>query len=190
MVCCYGGQSEERSSRVSRVHGKSAHGPFLLAAVLAIAVISGACSRVGPESARKNGTEAQQPQGETAGGGLVAFVKNQKLVNFPSRTIGHALDHYPHLTKKEWKEVPQKSGHISVVFTGWFDLQPQRENGNANGNSGRGIEVMFLVEPSGAFYVFMVNLLEVRADGVISRHPYPDNAAVLSRIYENERILF
>jgi hypothetical protein len=117
-------------------------------------------------------------------------IKNGKLANFQSITIGNAFDSYMYLTKKEWKQTSLKSGHITVEFIGWFEPGTLNDKDMKNGITGRGLEVMFVVNPDGSYYVFMVSMLEAKSDGNVDRHQLNDIAGILAKIYANTKITF
>jgi glycine dehydrogenase subunit 1 len=59
-----------------------------------------------------------------------------------------------------------------------------------NGITGRGLEVIFVVNPDGSYYVFMVSMLEAKSDGNVDRHQLNDIAGILANIYANTKITF
>jgi len=77
-----------------------------------------------------------------------------------------------------------KAGYFTVIFSGWLDQAKALPEGVV----GRGLEVVFVVNPDGSFYLFMMSALESRADGV-HRIQLPDTAAVLNDIYANKKIV-
>jgi len=130
----------------------------------------------------------QQSGEEMQNGGLINVIRNGKLVNFQMITIGNAFDSYMYLTKKAWKQTSLKSGHITVEFTGWFEPVTLNDTDKKNGIAGRGLEVMFVVNPDGSYYVFMVSMIESKADGSVDRHQLNDIAGTLAKIYANTKI--
>ncbi len=153
-------------------------------------LLSGACAKEGTDSLDKRDIENNRRHNgtETAEAGLVAFIKKQKLVKFQSDTIGNAFDSYRYLMKKEWKETALKSRHITVDFTGWLELSALNDSDRKEGITGRGLEVKFVIEPNGSYYVFMISKIESRSDGKVSRYQQDDIAGILSRIYANKEI--
>ena len=116
------------------------------------------------------------------------FIRKQKLVNYPSTTIGNAFDTYSHVTKKEWKETSMQKGRIAVDFTGWFNPEKSNNNDSKDKISGKGIDVTFIIEPDGSYYVIMVSIIESRPDGKIFRSQSLDIAGMLDKIYANKKI--
>ena len=64
--------------------------PFVVCALVLGSIV------LGPACSKEQGADREKKQGEaqTETAGLVPFVKNNKLSNFPSRTIGDAFDSY------------------------------------------------------------------------------------------------
>lgn len=165
---------------------------LFLVVMIGVAVFAGACTKDGTDgSAKKNGDKSGQHGGaETANGGLIEFIKKQKLVNYPSATIGSAFDSYKHLEKKEWTLEAQKSGQFTVEFIGWLETAALSYDDVQGGIANRGLDVTFVVETNGSFYVFMVSKIEAGIDGKIYRYQVADVEGILSKIYANKRIIF
>jgi len=151
-----------------------------------------ACEKDEKGASDKQGVEkgGQRAVATTPNAGMVDFIKSQKLAYFPSTTIGSAFDFYRHVTKKEWKASTLQSGYITVDFTGWLEPMTLNENDIKDGVTGKGIDVTFVIELGGAFYVYMVSQIEFKTDGKVSRTKALDTAAVLADIYANRKISF
>ncbi len=160
--------------------------PFLLLALGVILLVS-ACTKEAANTSDKRNTE--RPGGtETASISLVDVIKKQKLANYQSTTIGNAFDSYRYLTKKEWKAESLKSRHFTVDFSGWFEHPTLNEEDLKDGITARGLEVKFVVEPDGSFYVLMVSKIESRSDGKMYRYQLQDGTGILASIYANRKI--
>ena len=158
--------------------------------MIGLTVFVGACVK---EEAGKSDTQGGNTQGqssgtETADAGLVDFIKKQKLANFQSTTIGNSFDSYSYVKKKEWKSASLKSGHIAVDFIGWFEPASLSEKDIKAGVTSRGLNVTFVVQPDGAFYVFAVTVVESTVDGKTHRVQSLDSAGALDNIYANKKI--
>lgn len=164
--------------------------------MIGVTVFVGACAKEGTNGPDKqpdkqNIEKPEQSKGvEKANDGLVNAIKNGKLANFQSTTIGNAFDAYRYLTKKEWKAEQQKSGPFTVDFIGWFEPGSLNDKDVKDGITARGLEVKFVVEPNGSFYVFMVSMLEIKSDGKAYRNQLTDSAGILANIYANKKIIF
>ncbi len=157
--------------------------------IIVLALLLGAIV-LGPGCSKEDtaGPEKQQNGATAPNAGLVHFVKNNKLGNFPSRTIGDAFDSYSYLTNKTWSTEQVKGGYFTVHFSGWLEPGARGKKALPEGVTGRGLEVIFVVNLDGSFYLFMMSAFESRADGRIYRNQLPDNGAVLNNIYANKKI--
>lgn len=159
---------------------------LLLSLMIGVSLIFGACAKESTNSADKRNVE--KPGAETANAGLVNAIKNGKLANHQSTTIGNAFDSYKYLTKKEWKGASLQSGHFTVDFTGWFEPGTVSDNDIKGGVTGSGINVKFVINPDGSYYVFMVSKIESRSDGKVYGDELQDSAGILASIYANKKI--
>lgn len=153
---------------------------LFLSMMVAVALIFCGCAKEEKETADKGKQEV----------GLVDFIKKQKLANFQSNTIGNAFDSYRYLSKKEWRDPQLVSGHYTVDFVGWFEPATVKDEDVKHGVTGRGLEIKFVVNPDGSFYVFMVSTLESKSDGNVYKSQRSDVAGILASIYENKKITF
>lgn len=160
---------------------------FLASAMIGVMVLVGACTK---EGADKQNVEkpAQQSGADTPNAGLVNAIKNGKLANFKTVTIGSAFDAYKYLTKKEWKAETLKSRHVTVDFTGWFEPGTLNDKDKQDGITSKGLNVKFVIEPNGSYYVFMVTKLEAKSDGKIYGTELQDSAGIIASIYANKKI--
>ncbi len=158
---------------------------FLLVMLVGITIFGGACSRAGTDSPDKK--EGRHGTTEKADIGLVDFVRTHKLANFQSNTIGGAFESYRYLVNKDWK-MKQEGRTFTVSFLGWFEPDALSGEDKKGGVTGKGLEVMFVVEPNGSFYLFMISVIEARSDGKMYRNQIPDSAGILASIYANRKI--
>lgn len=158
---------------------------FFVTLVIVATVFVGACAKKGdkPNPGQRSGTE-------TANLGLVNAIKKGKLINYQSTTIGDAFDSYKYLTKKEWKAAILKSRHMTVDFTGWFEPDTLNDKDIKDGIRGRGIDVKFVINPDGSYYVFMVLKIESKSDGKVYGYELRESAGILANIYANKKIIF
>ncbi|MDA8241073.1 MAG: hypothetical protein M0Z67_11980 [Nitrospiraceae bacterium] len=159
---------------------------LLLLLIVGLILGAGACKKGVTDSPDKQ--KVEKPAAGTPNAGLIDFIKKQKLVNYQSTTIGNAFDSYSYLTKKEWKVEQQKSGPFTIDFIGWFGSDALKDEDIKKGVTGKGLDVMFVIEPNGSFYAFMASILEARNDGKIYRNQLADTAGVLAKIYGNQKI--
>ena len=124
------------------------------------------------------------------GDSMIDFIKNEKLANFPSTLIGNAFDSYKHAKQKSWNKTLYPGGQIAVDFIGWFGPGALSDKDIKDGITDKGIDVTFVVETNGSFYVFMVTRLETRSEGKIQRFPLNDINGILEKIYANKKIDF
>ena len=163
---------------------------FYVILMLVVIVFSGACTKESPKVHDKQNAEksAQSSGAEKENDGLVSAIKKGKLVNYPSTTIGNAFDSYKYLTKKEWKSESLKNQYITVDFIGWFESDTLNENDIKAGVTGKGLDVKFVINPDGTYYVLMVSKIEAKADGKVYGSELQDSTGILTNIYENKKI--
>jgi|MudIll2142460700_1097286.scaffolds.fasta_scaffold22277_3 hypothetical protein len=159
---------------------------YILSLVIGLTLLCCACTKEGSDNGDKRSGQSQGQ--ETADAGLVKVIKNGKLANFPTASIGKAFDSYKYLIRKEWKEKQLKSGHLTVDFTGWFEPRFLDEKARQEGVTDRGLEITFVINPDGSFYLFMISALDRKSDGNVHRDRLPDTTAVLENIYANNKI--
>jgi hypothetical protein len=94
------------------------------------------------------------------------------------------------LTKKEWKAAVLQSRHVTVDFTGWVERETLSDKDIRDGITGRALEIKFVIEPNGSFYVFMVSKIESKSDGKVYRFQSDDIAGILDNIYANKNSAF
>ena len=121
---------------------------------------------------------------------MVTALKKNKLADFQGATIGEAFDSYRYLKQKEWKSEELKSGQSVVDYTGWFEARTLNDQAVKAGVAGRGLDVKFVIEASGKYYVLMISMLETRSDGTTSRYRIDNTAGILGKIYDNQEIIF
>lgn len=122
--------------------------------------------------------------------GLSEAIKNKTLPDYPAMTIGKAFDGYSYFSKREWRETFTENGKIYVDFAGWFDAKFLEPRNIKEGISARGIEIKFVINPDGPFFVGMVSRLETKTDGKIYAFPQSDIKGILANIYANKEISF
>lgn len=145
-----------------------------------VIIVLFACSKEGQDKGVQK-TRTEEP-------GLVEVLKEKRLADFQSLTIGEAFDSYSYLTEKVWVTDALKSGHVIVDFRGWFKKSDLNEDDQKRGVRRKGLEVKFVIEPSGAYYVLMVSRLELISEDNIIKSEYPDIKAILSRIYSKQKV--
>ena len=171
---------------------------FFVTMTIGVLVFTAACTKGGVDSSDKKVVEnsVQSTEAKTPNAGLVDAIKKGKLANYQSKTIGNAFDSYKYLTKKEWMASTLKSRHITVDFIGWFepnawfDPNSLTDKDIKNGITGRGINVKFVIEPNGSYYMFMVLKIESRSDGKVYGYELQNSAGILANIYANKKIRF
>ena len=155
---------------------------LLLLFLIGLIFGAGACEKKVTDS-----TDKQKPAPEAQNSGLIGVIKNGKLANFQTTTIGNAFDSYKYLNNKAWM-LKQEGRTFIVSFLGWFDPGVLTEEEKKSGVTGRGIDVKFVIESNGAYYVFMILKAESRSDGKIYTTPMNDMASILDSIYANKKI--
>jgi len=162
---------------------------LLLLFVLVFAIFLGACTKNETDSQDKQkvGTSGQPNGAESTTPGLINGIKRGKLVNYQSATIGTAFDSYKYLTNKEWK-LEQQNRYFIVDFVGWFGPDALNENDIKNGVTSKGIDVKFVINPDGSYYVLMVLKIEARSDGKVFQNQLADSVGILAKIYANKQI--
>lgn len=158
--------------------------------IICLTVCLCSCEKKVTDSASNQSVHKSDQHGtpDTVNAGLVDVIKNGKLVNFQSTTIGKAFDSYRYLTKKEWKASVLPSRHITVEFIGWLEPNTLSEQESKDGVKGKGINVKFVIEPNGSYYLFMVSKIETKSDGKVNGDELKDSAGILSSIYANKKI--
>lgn len=126
---------------------------------------------------------SDQPQG------FVGIVTSQKLPPSNTRTIGTAFDEYRYFSSREWKETRNAAGKVYVDFKGLFTSAPIAKSVK-DGVSRQGVEVKFVVEPNGNFYVGMISRIDIMADGKMYLYPMGDGTKIVEMIYDNKEIAF
>ena len=171
---------------------------FFVAMMTGVFVFVAACAKEGAESPDKKIIEksAKSISAGKPNDAIVDVIKKGKLAHDQSTTIGNAFDSYRHFTKKEWKASSLKSQHITVDFIGWFepnawfDPNSLTDKDIKDGITGRGINVKFVIEPNGSYYLFMMSKIESKSDGKIYGYALQDkdSAGILAKIYANKKI--
>ena len=122
--------------------------------------------------------------------GIAEALKKKKLAEFKTVTIGEAFDTYRYFDKREWKESRSANGKIFVDFWGWFKEGALDAASRKNGVVARGVQVKFVINPEGDFYLAMISRAEKGADGSEQDYPLDDKAGILKAIYGNKEITF
>ena len=81
-----------------------------------------------------------------------------------------------------------KSRYFTVDFVGWFGPDTLNENDIKDGVTGKGIDVKFVINPDGSYYVLMVSKIEAKSDGKVYGSELQDSTGVLTNIYANKKI--
>ncbi|WP_145017505.1 hypothetical protein [Geobacter argillaceus] len=124
------------------------------------------------------------------GSGIADALKDKTLAGYESTTIGTAFDSYKYFTKKEWKETSAQNGKIYIDFIGWVGTNALDAVSIKDGVSARGIDVKFVINPDGSFFVGMVSKIDAKTDGTFYSYPLEDSAGLLTKIYANKEIAF
>lgn len=141
---------------------------------------SNAASRHGMDTDSKQADELQ---------GFIGIVTSQKLPLSNTKTIGVAFGDYRYFKSREWKETRNNAGKVYVDFQGLFADEPIVAS-IKDGVSRQGVEVKFVVEPNGNFYVGMVSRIDVMTDGTMHLSPLGDGIKIVEMIYDNREITF
>lgn len=141
---------------------------------------SNAASRHGADTDAKQADELQ---------GFIGIVTSQKLPLSNTKTIGAAFSNYRYFKSREWKETRNSAGKVYVDFHGLFANEPIVTS-IKDGVSRQGVEVKFVVEPNGNFYVGMVSRIDVMNDGMMLISPLGDGKKIIEMIYNNREITF
>lgn len=168
---------------------------MVLVKILAACVVFSLSLAIGGCNKPPENTQRKQPAAPSVHGpsvtpsataqeeGLATELKKKKLAKFPSATIGTAFEEYPNFTKREWRQTNVATGKIIVDFTGWLDKSAAQAISNKEGLTAIGIQVKFVVEPDGSFFVGMVSKVGVNANGQAVVVPVEDSTYVLKSIY-------
>lgn len=145
----------------------------------------GDVSRSRPEAPSFHGG-GKAPSGPPKG--MEDVIKDATLPAYKNIKIGEAFERYRHFRGKSWRVTRAGAGKSYVDFTGsapsgFFDVKARRQ-----GVSAKGVEVKFVIYPSGEYGVSMVSRVEVKYDGRINRSPIADASSVLDAIYNNRKI--
>lgn len=117
--------------------------------------------------------------------GTYLTMKGMKLADYPSKTIGDAFDGYKHFTSREWKETRLPNMKVYLDFTGLqkmgvLDLKTKKQTAS------EGVDIKFVINPDGRFYVGMVSKIKIMSDGYIYSTPVEDTKKVLDAIFANK----
>ncbi|HEY6838704.1 MAG TPA: hypothetical protein VI389_08180 [Geobacteraceae bacterium] len=151
------------------------------------------CNKGGADGAGTKGEQKQAHSDKTSGTkseGVAAAIRGKTLGDFKTMTIGEAFDNYRYFDKKEWKESGSGNGKIYVDFWGWFKESSIDAASKKNGIVARGVQIKFVVNPEGEFYVAMISRAEKGADNTEHDYPLDDKQSILNAIYGNKEITF
>ncbi len=137
---------------------------------------------VSPHGTSGGSASSGQPEG------FVGIVRDQKLPIAADRTIGAAFEAYRYFGSREWKETRNAAGKVYVDFKGLFTGTPL-EKSVKDGVIRQGVEVKFVIEQNGNFYVAMVSRIDVTSDGRMTLYPM-EGKELIERIYANKEITF
>ena len=171
---------------------------FLLYLMLAVSTGVAGCARSGGEgsgkptgdSAGKSSSAPGSSARQKATSGIAEALKGKKLANYGSTTIGAAFDGYKYFTGKEWRETNSPNGKIYIDFIGWLDTKSLDAAAVKRGVSAMALDVKFVIEPDGSFFVAMVSRIEMKSDGKSYDYPIENSVNVLNDIYANKEISF
>jgi hypothetical protein len=153
----------------------------------------GGCTKSGSEGAEARHAGHQAAPGQVSDAtvkGMVDVVQEQKLTGYSGSTVGEAFGAYSFFDKKEWKETRSDNGRFYIDFVGWAKPGMLEAVSSKNGSTVKGVEVKFVINSDGGFYVAMVSKIASGADGKLSAYPLADNKRVMDAIYANKQITF
>lgn len=171
----------------------------LLYLVCSLSVLAGGCSKSGDSVAEKKpvthtdksnskSVHGNYTSSDVPGEKMLVAIKGKALTTYPNVKVGDAFDGYRYLADKTWVVTYGSNSRMYVDFTGWFDPKTLDKAAIASGVKKRGLEIKFVIVPSGSFYVAMVSKADSAADGTIVRYPLPDIKGILDAIYANKEI--
>jgi hypothetical protein len=147
----------------------------------------GGVDGAGPKTSQKQVESDNKPDVRT---GIAAAIRKQKLADYDTATIGDAFDNYRYFEKREWKETVSNNGKIYIDFCGWFKKSVLDAVSVNKGIAARGIDVKFVINADGSFYLAMISKVEIGADGREFGYPQEDKTRILSAIYGNKEMSF
>lgn len=121
---------------------------------------------------------------------LLDILKRQKLVNYPSATIGEAFDKYRFFTKGTWQESHSAYGKTYFDFTGMLKKGFMDTLLLLGDTAMYAVEIKFAISPSGDYGVVMASRIDYKRDGRVEKTPIPDLKGLLDKLYANERMNF
>lgn len=154
-------------------------GILFLAAVMTLVV--SACDTKDQKNAQD---QTRYPESQ----GLIGVVKRGKLASFPATSIGNAFDSYSYLTKREWKTGQLPTGNLTVHFTGWIGSAQRDDKASPESGTGKALEVKFVFNQDGSFYLFSISAIDVTSDGKSDRTQLTDITGILAKIYGDKKI--
>lgn len=169
---------------------------FSLIALSLFIILSFGCSN-GPEGSQTTAPKNGSPHSK--GPGLqespprqpfVVLVAKQKLPEFSSKTLGAMFDDYRFFSSRDWNETKTATGKVYVDFKGLFVTDALNLELVKKDIARQGVEIKFVVEPDGKFYVGMVSRIEVKTDGKMFMYPLKDGKKIVEQIYGNKEIVF
>lgn len=121
---------------------------------------------------------------------MLDMLKQQKLANYPGKTIGKAFDEYRYFSKVTWKEFPSSNAKTYFDLTARVKKKIFGLDRSWEGVAYRDLEVKFVVKPDGDYGVVMASRIDVKKDGAVVRIPMQDLSGLLNSIYANREISF
>ena len=171
---------------------------LLLSLTLAVAIALSGCAQESdrvPQAAQNKNTPPRAPHGVAQKGAppeqyLADTIREQQLPDFGTTSIGTVFDRYEYFDSREWKETKNSANKVYVDFRGLFTNTSFNIKAINKGISREGVEVKFVVEPDGAFYLAMVSKIEITLDGKMMRFPREDGKRILEQLYRNRALTF
>lgn len=167
-----------------------------LVLLISFAIIFGisACTKEGGGPNGKPAKAGRSPHNsggnESSDFNLVEIIKGKSFEGNKSITIGNAFDGYRYFAKKEWKQSPSSNGKTYIDFVGWYKTGILDAAIGNNHNAVKGVEVKFVINRNGEFYVAMVSRIETGADGKLFLYPIENPKSIMDAIYANNEIKF
>ena len=114
------------------------------------------------------------------------ILKTMKLADYPDKTIGQAFDGYKYFTSRSWRETRLQNKKIYIDFEG---LQKPGILSAGTQVYSEGVDIKFVIQPDGSFYVAMASKVKIMSDGMRYETPLAATKPVLDAVYANSPIV-
>lgn len=121
---------------------------------------------------------------------MIAGLKKGKLPLDEKRTIGEALDGYPHCTKKEWRGALGGDGAYYIDYICTLEPSILSDASLKGGVVKRWVTVKFATREGGETYVSLVTRTDLKRDGTVDTTPYypEDRERIVRAIYDKREL--